>query len=132
MTDSHILLDTDILIDVSRQVKPAIRFVEQCRESHTISISVITQLELRAGCSNKKEFSHLLDFLSRFEIIPISEIISIKTVELFEMYRLSHGVQLPDMFIAATALVHDVTLSSKNKKDFIFIDELDFEPYEVT
>lgn len=83
------------------------------------------------GCSNKKDFVALQRFLSDFKIIQLTSEISNKTVELFKKYRLSHGVLIPDMLIAATALVTDVTLCSKNKKDFQFIEGLKLRVYEA-
>lgn len=94
-------------------------------------MSVITQLELMVGFENKKEFRELNTFLERFTIFHISEVISSKAVDLFEQYRLSHGVKITDMLIASTALVYDVELISKNQKDFKFIDDLKLIKYSV-
>ncbi len=129
MPDKHILIDTDVLIDVSRKITSAIQTIEDYKSRFIVSVSMVTQLELINGCQNKKELNQLSEFLERFEILHITEIISAKTVELFEKYRLSHGVQIPDMLIASTALVHNIQLISKNRKDFSFIEGLEFIPY---
>lgn len=129
MPDRPILIDTDILIDISRGVGSATQVVEGYRQGFVLAISVVTQLELMVGCENKKELTQLSEFLDRFQILPISEEVSAKTVELFRKYRLSHGVQIPDMLIASTALIHRIHLVSKNRKDFSFIENLDFIPY---
>ncbi len=86
-------------------------------------------MELLNGCQNKMEVNQLSEFIERFKILHITERVSTKTLELFENYRLSHGVQIPDMLIASTALVNDIRLISKNRKDFSFIKGLDFIPY---
>ena len=39
-------------------------------------------------------------------------------------YSLSHKITIPDALIAATALVHDISLYTLNIKDFRFIEEL--------
>nr|MDQ2686882.1 PIN domain-containing protein [Armatimonadota bacterium] len=44
-------------------------------------------------------------------------------------YRLSHGLLIPDALIAATALVHDIPLLTKNQRDFRFIAGLRLLPY---
>lgn len=129
MADSYVLFDTDILIDISRNIESAIQFIEDYKLNYILGISVITQLELMSGCENKEEFNHLSDFIERFEVFNISEAISGKTVELFQLYRLSHGVKIPDMLIASTAIVYQIPLISKNRKDFSFIEELEFIPY---
>ena len=65
-----IIVDTDIIIDAGRGVEAAIAFLEQIEESFfPISLSVITQMELIAGCRNKKEIQYLDKFLERFQIM---------------------------------------------------------------
>ena len=51
---SHIILiDTDILIDVSRRISTAINRIEEEENKAKLSISVITNMELIVGCRNK-------------------------------------------------------------------------------
>jgi len=99
-------------------------------ESHNVAISVITQLELMLGCENRREFENLNEFLKRFEIIDVSTSISQKSVGLFKNYRLSHGVMIADMLIAATALEFECSFLSKNQKDFRFIADLNLIEYK--
>lgn len=124
MAEKFIVVDSDILIDVSRGIPQAIQELESREQSNNLCISVVTQLELMVGCENKKEFKELETFLERFEVLHLTTAMSTKAVELFEAYRLSHDVKIADMFIASTALVYDVELLSKNQKDFKFIDDL--------
>lgn len=131
MAAPFIVVDSDILIDVSRGISQAIEKLEDLEQANELSVSVITQLELMVGCENKEEFKELNTFLERFTIFHVSEIISSKAVDLFEQYRLSHGVKIADMLIASTALVYDVELFSKNQKDFKFIDDLKLIEYSV-
>ncbi len=42
-------------------------------------------------------------------------------VDLLRRYRLSHGLLIADAFIAASALVLDTPLLSKNQRDYRFI-----------
>jgi predicted nucleic acid-binding protein len=83
------------------------------------------------GCANKNEFQALQKFLVEFEIVQLNNRISLKAVELFEDFRLSHGVMIPDMLIAATAITLKIPLLSKNQKDFRFIDQLNLREYKV-
>ncbi len=53
-------------------------------------------------------------FLERCEIIKLSEAISDKAIDLLCNYRLSHGLVIADALIAATAIVIDAPLLSKN------------------
>lgn len=46
MASPLLIVDTDILIDVSRHVEQAIKTLDGYFESHVVAISTITQLEL--------------------------------------------------------------------------------------
>ena len=118
------LFDTDILIDVSRNVEQAISFIEDFEAREIIGISTVTQMELLVGCQNKKEFSKLERFLGRFQIIAFDAAISNTAVDLLQEYRLSHNLLIPDALIAATAITHNLPLASKNQRDFRFIKSL--------
>lgn len=131
MAKSILLVDTDVLIDFSRGVQRSREQLQDLETKHILAISVITQLELMVGCENKAEFKSLQDFLDDFEIIHLNSSISEKAIALFEKYRLSHGVLIPDMLIASTALVLDMPLISKNQKDFRFIDKLSLLEYKI-
>lgn len=131
MASGLLLIDTDVLIDFSRGVEKTKKKLKSQESEYTLAISVITQLELMVGCENKADFKFLQEFLEDFEILHLNSSISKKSVELFEKYRLSHGVLIPDMLIASTALTLSIPLMSKNRKDFRFIDELTLVEYNV-
>ena len=126
---SRPLVDTDILIDASRGTTEAIEFLKQQETQENLNISVITQMELLAGCRDKTEQREVEHFLKRFDVIPINEAASHLAVELMVRYRLSHGLQIPDALIAATALVSGYSLATKNQKHFRFIPNLKVMPY---
>jgi predicted nucleic acid-binding protein len=44
-----------------------------------------------------------------------------KAVELIDLFKLSHGLQIPDAIIGATALIHQLPLFTYNIRDFNFI-----------
>ena len=114
---NHILIDTDILIDVTRKKESAIVFLENLEKDYILSISYITRMELLVGCKNKLEQEKILKAMSDFAIFDINN-------------HLSHGLLIPDSIIAATAIEANITLCSKNYKDFQFIKELSFIPYK--
>ena len=124
-----IMIDTDILIDVARSVNTAIERLNLETQTASPTISIITQMELMVGCRNKTELQHLKRFIQRYEVIPVDETISNKARKLLEEYYLSHGLLIPDGFIAATALVREIPLLSKNQRDYRFISQLNLLPY---
>ncbi|GAB4500277.1 MAG: hypothetical protein OHK0052_16500 [Anaerolineales bacterium] len=127
---SHkILIDTDIFIDVGREVPQAVTYLQKAEAQTVILVSTITQMELMIGCQNKSELRKVEHFLRRYEIAPTSEEISEIAVTLLYKYRLSHGLLIADAIIAATAINLNAAFASKNQKDYRFIEGLTLLPY---
>ena len=123
------IIDTDILIDTSRNKSEAIAYLQNLQISSNLAISAVTQMELIVGCTNKVDLRKVENFLQQFSIIKIDQDISDKSVELLKSYRLSHGLLIADSLIAATAIVWDYPLATKNQRDYRFIEELKLLPY---
>ena len=123
------LVDTDILIDAGRGVPEAIDCLKNIKANSTLTISIVTQMELMGGCRNKSELQKLDKFLKQFQIVKLNEAISEKSVELLRIYRLSHGLLIADSLIAATALTLNVAFISKNQRDYKFISGLNLLVY---
>lgn len=124
-----LLIDTDILIDVSRGIPIAINRLKSEANNSVLAISTITQMELIVGCRNKTELQNLEKFLRHYAIVQVNEFVSDKAIELLTLYRLSHGLLIPDGLIAATAIVTNAPLLSKNQRDYRFISELNLLSY---
>ena len=126
---TKIIVDSDILIDVSRGDETAARWIETAEPESTLLISSMTEMELVIGSRDKPHLRETLEFLSRFKIISINEQVSDQASELVERYCLSHRLMIPDAIIAATALVLDERLITRNQKDFRFIEGLKLLSY---
>ncbi|HSS49633.1 MAG TPA: type II toxin-antitoxin system VapC family toxin [Thermoanaerobaculia bacterium] len=124
-----ILIDSDVLIDVSRSVPEALKTLQLIEADDEPVVSVITQMELIVGCRDLRELRSLEKFLEAFRIFKLSEPISDLAVNLLRRYRLSHGLLLADSLIAASAIIHGVPFVSKNSKHFRFIDGLTLLSY---
>lgn len=123
------IIDTDVLIDAGRDDKEALACLQQIEDRSSLTISVITQMELIVGCRNRAELHALERFLRRFQVIKLSEQISDYAVDLLTRYRLSHGLLIPDSLIAATALTLRISFVTKNQRDYRFIEGLILLPY---
>ncbi len=128
-TESMILLDTDILINLFDPFKHNHEIVDNTLKqllSHNIEmyVSTITEIELVQGNKTSTDKKRLIRKLELFKNISISEEISSAAKNLIFTYSSSHGLFLADAFIAATALQLDMPLFTLNKKDFKFIKNL--------
>jgi len=129
LANNFSIIDSDILIDIGRKDTTAIKRLEEERKTSMLAISSVTQMELLIGCRNKTELKHLDKFLEDFEIISFNYEITQKAIELLKEYKLSHGLLIADSIIAATSLVLDVPLLTKNQKDYKFISGLKLLKY---
>ena len=125
------LIDSDVLIWMTRgHIGAAIRL----QALLPWKISVVTYIELAQGCRDKKELAKVKKGLTlcQTKILPINEAISNRAMQLIDNYALSHGLQLGDALIAATALEHHLTLLTGNVKHFSVVDGLQIDPFQST
>lgn len=117
------LWDTNIAIYFLQQQFPlqAEKFIDRVIEKSEPSISVISEIELLCWKStNEKDQKTLKNFLSEVWIFELEKEIKLRTAEIRKQYRM----KLPDAIIAATALVYDLKLITRNTKDFSEIRDL--------
>lgn len=122
------LIDTNIAIYFLDGHLPASSLPLMSRVINQESnISVITKIELLGWkFPNPNKFDITSAFIDYSNIFPLSEDIVAKTIEIRQQYK----IKLPDAIIAATAIVFDFTLISRNDKDFSNIKELQyFNPF---
>lgn len=117
------IIDTDILIDASKENQDSINFLTMQQEAG-IQISIISAIELVVGCRNKTELSQTQKFLQSCTILPITVTASEVGYQLIETFALSHGLLLGDALIAATVLERGATLYTKNTRHFQMIPGL--------
>ena len=120
-----VIVDTDILIDFSLDRPDAVQTMATLEENYTITVSVITAMELYAGCRSKKDLKIVDELLSGIPIELVTKAVSEKALELMKKFRSSHGVEINDMLIAAAAMTLEVKFISKNQKHYIFLPDLD-------
>lgn len=69
------------------------------------------------GDDKQKEF--WIKFFSKVEIIPFDKDANLKAVEIFQSLKKSNKlIEVPDIFIGATALSRNLSLATLNKKHF--------------
>jgi predicted nucleic acid-binding protein len=114
-----VLLDSDILIEVSRGRET--RIVEawtQLRDSAEILIcSPVTVAELWHGA--RASDHEILDRLfASFMVVPIDQDTGQRAGDYLREYHRSHNLGLGDAFIAAAAAIHGAELWTRNRKHY--------------
>lgn len=122
------LVDTDVLIWHLRGLPKATQRLDQLSQ---LTISAITWLELLQGMRNRAELVAVQKSLAlrQAERLDLTPTITARAIALMEALALSHGLQLGDALIAATALEHQLTVLTANTKHFSAIDGLAIERF---
>ena len=113
------LIDTNVVLDFMGDKLPndARIAIAQIIDNE-INLSVINKIELLGFSKIEQD---LVDFVSCSNIIPMSDEIVEKTIEVRRTYK----IKLPDAVIAATAIISNHTLVTSNIKDFKNISDLE-------
>jgi len=122
------LVDTDVLIWHLRGYAQATRRLDQLG---SLTLSAVSYLEVLQGMRNKAELVAVKKMLERRSatIQPLTETITQRAIALMESLTLSHGLQMGDALIAATALEHRLSVLTGNVKHFAAIDGLQVETF---
>jgi predicted nucleic acid-binding protein len=113
------LLDTTVLIDLSRGSTEAADFIDDAFRSGTsLFVSAISAMELVAGCRDKTEVQQAAKLVATFALLHIAPAESATAYELMLAYSKSHGLSIPDAFIAATAMTQGLELATDNDRHF--------------
>ncbi len=118
------VVDTDVLIWNLRGNERAAELLDN---AGGFSLSAVSYMELVQGVRDKSEFALLRQALQYWQaaVQTIDEGVSARAMFLMETYALSHGLQLADALIAATAIALGVPLLTANDKHYRMIEGLD-------
>jgi predicted nucleic acid-binding protein len=122
------LVDTDVLIWHLRGYPQATRRLDQI---DALVLSAVSYLEVLQGMRNKAELVAVKKMLQRraATLLPLSEAITQRAIDLMEAITLSHGLQMGDALIAATALDHGLPVLTANVKHFGAVEGLKLEAF---
>ena len=123
------LIDSDVLIDVLRGDRLATGLFHALLHEGPITVSVVSRMETVRGCRNREMQQQAERLLKQLELVGLDAQISARADHLVTQYYLSNNMAVQDALIAATALVYDLPLLTKNQRDFRFIPSLQLLPY---
>jgi len=109
--------DTNTAIYYLQKLFPARAevFIDTVLQESQPALSVITEIELLCWkTAAQKDVVVLKEFTSDAHVFELEQSIKLKTIEL----RKTYTIKLPDAVIAATALMYELTLLTRNEKDF--------------
>ena len=124
------LVDTDVLIWHLRGYSQATRRLDQLP---ALTLSAVSYLEVMQGIRNKAELVAVQKMLERRQatLLPITEAITQRAIALMEFLTLSHGLQMGDALIAATALEYGLPVLTGNVRHFGAVPALLIEGFAI-
>ena len=121
MERQQYLIDTNALIDYLGKRLPdtGMDFMNTIIDAIP-NVSVITKIEVLGFNAPDKHYQLLVQFMNDASVLELSN----KVVDESINIRKNHKIKLPDAIIAATALVNNLVVISRNVSDFKNIKNL--------
>lgn len=128
MPTNEYLIDTNILIYHTKGSEKSIGFISRIIIQKSFNISIITKIEFlgwnKHTSNSFEKCKRLIEFSN---VYPVDEDIANKAIEL----KRKTNIRLADAVIAATAIMHNLKLATRNVNDFKAIEEVEvINPFE--
>lgn len=126
MAGRVILLDTSILIDYYRKTdKNNSIWISLNKQGYSFAVSVVTKYEVYSGASDA-QLTFWNNIFEKVLVIPFDEDCVDTSVKInSELKKSRNQIAIADLFIASTALTHDLPIATLNKKHFERISKLE-------
>lgn len=128
-------LDTNTCIDFLRNLSESVRSRFLSVSLNEIKIPVVVKAELLLGAykSNRPEtLEKTIQFLELFEVIPFSDDMSYTYAKIRKELEIKgNKIGANDLFIAASALNKEAILVTHNTREFIRIDGLKLDDWNI-
>lgn len=115
MAESYYLIDSNAVIDYlgNRLPKSGMTFMNDVVDA-VANLSVITKMEVLGFNTPEDDYNLLSDFMEDAVVLYLTEEIVQECINI----RKQQSIKLPDAIIAATAVVYDMDLITRNLSDF--------------
>ena len=116
---SRILIDSSVLVDIWRNGKS--KWPEL--ETGSNHINTVSYIEFLQG-ANSRQKKETVELLNSYDHIRLDEAISELAITLIDKHSETDGLRLADALIAATCILHDLSLLTLNRRHFQKIAKL--------
>lgn len=125
MENEVVLLDTSILIEYYRKKDKSKSVLFRLFQTYSIfAVSAVTHFEIYTGSGNE-QIDFWNDFFQEITVLPFNAEVSKEAANIDAILkRKRKQIAIPDLFIAATAIYHNIPLVTLNKKHFERVDEI--------
>ena len=125
---AEILLDSDVIIAWLRGYEPYVELIPELLDrGAALTWSPVSVAEIFAG-ARKTEERQIENLFLIFDVYPISSEVGRRAGKYLNLFGKSHGVELADALIAASASMNHIPLWTLNKKHYPMKGIVFFEP----
>lgn len=115
---TKVLLDSDVLIEWLRGREPVVKKILSLLENHAeLFWTPVSIAEIFAGVRRSEE-DEVENLFLLLEPLAITPEIGRRAGQFLKAYSKSHGVELGDSLIAASASIHGISLWTLNRKHY--------------
>ena len=127
MGNKRILIDTSVIITFLRSKEKSKTSFWKLINEYECCVSSITVFELYAGAIDKTKVNDINKILNFLRVIEFSNETAELASNIYKELRSKNKlIEFRDIFIAATAIQENISISTKNKKHFQRIRNLSF------
>lgn len=113
------VVDTGIFIDFLRAKDKSITQLYDLSNKTGIFISSVTLYELYIGATSPQKWRDAKMLTEDIPVLSFTKSISEKSAMIYQQLKKENKlIEFRDIFIAATAIMHDLPVLTKNKKHF--------------
>lgn len=126
MENEIICLDTSVLIDYFRKTDKKNSFLFQLSKKYSnFCISVVTEYEIYSG-SNDIQDIFWNELFQSFTILNFNSKVNSFAIDIYKQMKKNRNlIDIPDIWIAATAIENNIKLATLNVKHFKRIENLE-------
>ena len=126
MDNRRVLVDTSVIIDFLRKSNKENSWLWQLQETSSCYMSVITLFELLSGVKNEQHVRDITTLRKWIISLLMDDEVSETAAMMFrDLKERNQLIEYRDIFIAATAKVHDCLIATINVEHFARIQDLD-------
>ncbi|HEY4789425.1 MAG TPA: type II toxin-antitoxin system VapC family toxin [Bacteroidales bacterium] len=128
MESSRMVIDTSIFIDYLRARDKKNTDLYKIPNNKRIYISSVTLYELLVGATNEQKREDVRLLTEDIIVLPFDEEVCIRASDIYhDLRKTNKMIEFRDIFIAATCLVHNLSIMTTNKIHFQRIKGLKIE-----
>lgn len=119
MATSPILIDTSIFIEHLRKQKRETSILYNVLDIWDLFTSAVVEFELYAGASDSQKQRDIEELLAWCVVLPLTSDVAQSAAAVYrQMKRTNQLIDVRDIFIAATALTHELPVMTLNQNYF--------------